>query len=426
MDRNQGSSANENQEIQPEQLEEDSEEVNGDPIQEQEQDHSDISVKQVYQKPAGLKTNKQFRPASDGAERERTASLSPSGSISSRFPHPASPSTPQATRRWTPAHRVASSVDSMRGKWEERAKAELAAVGISSSPMKEEALDSRIGDGPGPYHGVGLRDPAPAPAPAPRDGPAPNPSPAPGPGTLSKRSSWTRLPSKDVPTNQDPPTPTYRTPHLKRRTLPTPVTLPLSPDSTGSTHSNTAAMSPSFATPTPKPLHIPASTNLESSSISSVKRLSDYAIPSPSPSPVLSPALKRSNFFLSTASGRADVLNTSPFLVATSHTDNEPSIYRAKESLSDVSSNTPRRYSSLTRSFPRSSSGLASNSPIPPISPSKSSVITPTPYRRSYLTSKKAGTYGSVVGRKLGRHLPRIASGDGPIANGLMHFYTSV
>ncbi|KIJ56777.1 hypothetical protein M422DRAFT_72916 [Sphaerobolus stellatus SS14] len=372
---------------------------------------------------------------------ERTASLSRSGSISSRFPQPASPSTPQATRRWTPTHRVASSVDSMRGKWEERAKAELAAVGISSSPTKEEALDSRIGDGPGPYHGAGLRDPGPAPAPAPapapvpRDGPAPSPSPGPGPGTLSKRSSWTQeyggsrryrsierslerplpsLPSKDVPTNQDPPTPTYRTPpHLKRRTLPTPVTLPLSPDSTGSTHSNTAAMSPSFATPTPKPLHIPASTNLESSSISSVKRLSDYAIPSPSPSPALSPALKRSNSFLSTASGRADILNTSPFPVATSHTDNEPSIYRAKESLSDVSSNTPRRSSSLTRSFPRPSSGLASNSPIPPISPSKSSVMTPTPYRSSYLTSKKAGTYGSVVGRKLGRHLPRIASGDG-------------
>ncbi|KIJ23172.1 hypothetical protein M422DRAFT_276306 [Sphaerobolus stellatus SS14] len=39
--RSQGSSANENQEIQPEQLEEDSEEVNRDPIQEQEQDQSE-------------------------------------------------------------------------------------------------------------------------------------------------------------------------------------------------------------------------------------------------------------------------------------------------------------------------------------------------------------------------------------------------
>jgi Ras GTPase-activating-like protein IQGAP2/3 len=41
--------------------------------------------------------------------------------------------------------------------------------------------------------------------------------------------------------------------------------------------------------------------------------------------------------------------------------------------------------------------------------------MSPTPYRSSYLAGKKAVTYGSsiVVGRKLGRHLPRIASGDG-------------
>jgi Ras GTPase-activating-like protein IQGAP2/3 len=40
--------------------------------------------------------------------------------------------------------------------------------------------------------------------------------------------------------------------------------------------------------------------------------------------------------------------------------------------------------------------------------------MSPTPYRSSYMSSKKASTYGDslVVGRKLGRHLPRIASGD--------------
>ena len=47
-----------------------------------------------------------------------------------------------------------------------------------------------------------------------------------------------------------------------------------------------------------------------------------------------------------------------------------------------------------------------------------SSVMNPTPYKSSYkspyMTSKKAATYGEnlIVGRKLGRHLPRIASGD--------------
>ncbi|KIJ30779.1 hypothetical protein M422DRAFT_267612 [Sphaerobolus stellatus SS14] len=41
IQRSKGSSANENQEIQPEQLEEDSEEVNGDPMKEQKQDQSE-------------------------------------------------------------------------------------------------------------------------------------------------------------------------------------------------------------------------------------------------------------------------------------------------------------------------------------------------------------------------------------------------
>lgn len=54
----------------------------------------------------------------------------------------------------------------------------------------------------------------------------------------------------------------------------------------------------------------------------------------------------------------------------------------------------------------------------PPISPSSfansSSAMSPTPYRSSYMANKKAGIYGDKlsVGRRLGRHLPRIASGD--------------
>lgn len=41
--------------------------------------------------------------------------------------------------------------------------------------------------------------------------------------------------------------------------------------------------------------------------------------------------------------------------------------------------------------------------------------MSPSPYRSSYMSSKKSSTYGDglIVGRRLGRHLPRIASGDG-------------
>lgn len=39
--------------------------------------------------------------------------------------------------------------------------------------------------------------------------------------------------------------------------------------------------------------------------------------------------------------------------------------------------------------------------------------MSPTPYKSSYMASKKASTYGQMGARRLGRHLPRIASGDG-------------
>lgn len=39
--------------------------------------------------------------------------------------------------------------------------------------------------------------------------------------------------------------------------------------------------------------------------------------------------------------------------------------------------------------------------------------MSPTPYKSSYMANKKASTYGQIGTRRLGRHLPRIASGDG-------------
>ena len=53
----------------------------------------------------------------------------------------------------------------------------------------------------------------------------------------------------------------------------------------------------------------------------------------------------------------------------------------------------------------------------PPKSPITSSVMHPTPYRSSYMANKKSGSYGEALSvgsrRRLGNHLPRIASGDG-------------
>lgn len=53
----------------------------------------------------------------------------------------------------------------------------------------------------------------------------------------------------------------------------------------------------------------------------------------------------------------------------------------------------------------------------PTKSPAASSVMHPTPYRSSYMAGKKSGSYGEALSagsrRRLGNHLPRIASGDG-------------
>ncbi|KAG0709616.1 hypothetical protein DFH29DRAFT_884999 [Suillus ampliporus] len=52
------------------------------------------------------------------------------------------------------------------------------------------------------------------------------------------------------------------------------------------------------------------------------------------------------------------------------------------------------------------------NSSTTSIPSTSSSVMSPAPYRSSYMANKKSSTYGPISGRKLGRHLPRIASGD--------------
>lgn len=38
--------------------------------------------------------------------------------------------------------------------------------------------------------------------------------------------------------------------------------------------------------------------------------------------------------------------------------------------------------------------------------------MSPSPYRSSYMANKKTSSYSQIAGRQLGRHLPRIASGD--------------
>ncbi|KAF8559125.1 ras GTPase-activating protein [Imleria badia] len=244
-------------------------------------------------------------------------------------------------QRWTPSHRIAASLDAVRGKWEERARADA---------------DDHI--------------------------PAP-----------------------------DDTTP----PHIKRHTLPAHIVAsPLSPNSTGISVENPD--SPASASPTPHRIRLPASipdaasetpsprsrrsNTLDSSSVNyaTARQALNRATDSPPiPSSPISKPLLAPNASASALHRRPTSLYATPH-----YTPPDKHRHRASSAL-DIAptlSPSPDRPSSRTSYSP-------SHSPTP------SSVMSPTPYKSSYMASKKASTYGQIGARKLGRHLPRIASGDG-------------
>lgn len=231
-----------------------------------------------------------------------TASVSRSNSILTNPTGGSASNT--GTRRWTPSHRVANSLDLVRGKWEERAR--------------DAALDDS----------------------------ALNP------------------PLTTSPTTERQPTPVA----LKRRTLPSPIiATPLSLNTTGITVEDNSASDPL----SPNRIHLPSYKH-HNGSLNSIQ---DSLSSPPS-------SRHRSDSTPTTA--------TSP-------------IYRRPTSLYGAPS--PQVPDNSGRS--NTSDGVATS----PTNPG--SVMSPSPYRSSYMQNKKS--YGDTLrpGRKLGNHLPRIASGDG-------------
>ncbi|KAH7929429.1 ras GTPase-activating protein [Leucogyrophana mollusca] len=356
------------------------------------------------------------------SSRGSAASLSRNSSLANRpkisSPTPTgTPTTPTAARRWTPSHRVGSSLDTVRGKWEERAKAEAALEGRRSvSPTKDFLSRSDSASSVGSVL-------------------SPQVTPA---STFSDQyaSSTTSISADGSSTHRTPTS-------LKRHTLPPHIiATPLSPNTTGISVENPESPTSSFATPTPHRIRLPTLTPLTSSSISSVKELGGYAISASVPATSLdspSPRARRSNTLDSAtpvSSSRDALSKLSEQSTMSSNTSSNPSrplftpnssssslhrrptsLYGSQYSvppspdklahrsassldLADSASRSTERPSSLT--FPPASSSASS----------ASSVMSPTPYKSSYMANKKASTYGQIAGRKLGRHLPRIASGD--------------
>ncbi|KAJ7276452.1 hypothetical protein B0H12DRAFT_1085502 [Mycena haematopus] len=325
---------------------------------------------------------------------ERTSSRSGGGLLSrsnsqsgaaSILSQPTGSST-VSTRRWTPSHKVTHSLDT--SKWEERIREANAEEPRVSSPRVSSPTSFAETSA-----SSGLASPT-------------------GSTSISDRRPSTP-PSR--PTHD---TDLRRTPkYLKRQTMPAPIiATPLSPNTTGISVETNSSSSSSFATS--NRIYLPSPTAFPSSSAAAVKELPAIPTTSPRGSAVVGQSVRhRAQTLEAAATGE-------PSQVAS------PSRPTFPKPLSSPSRRPTSHYGSLYSSpdlgpRPSSSSSTSAStfsdtsSPLPSqILPAEaSSVMSPPPYRSSYMASRsKASTYGDhlvVGGRKLGRHLPRIASGDG-------------
>lgn len=336
---------------------------------------------------------------------ERTSSRSASSlsrsnsqsSINNLINSTGSTVAPATTRRWVPSHRVGSSLDVVRGKFEDLAR---------ESGGGDDSLISPASPVKDTYRNR-------------------------APSTPTAPSAL--VPSK--PLDREPPTPVrspvdverQRTPiYLKRRTLPAPIIAsPLSPNVTGIPVEVDSPLSSM-----PHRIHLPDAIFNRSSSTHGPT----------------SPSLSRHSRFQQTdvADPHTSFLTSSPpvdsqpdskFSIILQHGDELPLPLSPRSS----SPPTRRRPVSVHGAYPQSPAKdiehrLSSTSSIVRSTHSKSgamatgihqlrtelskptSVMSPVPYRSSYMSNKKSGEYSSTLGighRKLGHHLPRIASGDG-------------
>ncbi|KAG8994762.1 hypothetical protein FRB94_012577 [Tulasnella sp. JGI-2019a] len=344
---------------------------------------------------------------------ERTNSISRSSSVSKSGSPPGIPpgilSPTTGTRRWTPSHRVANSMDSVRGRWEEKIKAAdsenaqsgdgrgIAVSGsgaslVSPSSSRSSGLSA---DADEPYFRVPT-----TPARVPRyrlwDEPPPSQSststsvsdsvsppsitPAPtAPAAVTHKRNT--LPSFFPPPPAEPP-------HPSSQRSPSPASLNSLPTST----SNPSILSASVVRRSYAPLNDTTGRTPTPKTPALMKRLSGQGTPWNAPADTAKPS------YPSTVRARransVDVLRSSH-----TGTSNDSSSASSVHSTTEVAS---------LRSYRRSPSPASTTAPT-----------TPTSFRSSNMgTKQRSGMYPTTLGhagggRKFGRHMPRIASGDG-------------
>ncbi|KAK7470669.1 iqgap-related protein [Stygiomarasmius scandens] len=303
------------------------------------------------------------------------ATLSRSNSQMSILTNPtgSSSSTPPP-RKWLPSHRVTNSLDAVRGKWEERVRESMNddTPIRPTSPTRDE-----------------IRSPA----------------------LARLQSAVESSSSPSASSNPLDRTPTY----IKRTTMPNPIiATPLSPNTTGI---SVEADSPNPSTPSQR-IHLPSYSHSSTSSSSSrptsptsterdrrrntfdfstLKRTS--SVQEPDKSGVVSSLTSR---YESSSPTRPEFSNVPPSPTPTG-------LVRRPTSLYHRPSNSLDRFNHTS-----STSGSTSSTPLSPTTTGSSNPMFPRPYYKSSYLNDKVSKYGPnlTAGRRLGNHLPRIASGD--------------
>ncbi|KAF9259503.1 hypothetical protein L218DRAFT_963533 [Marasmius fiardii PR-910] len=348
--------------------------------------------------------------ASSSGSLSRNSSLSGAMNILTSNPTGSSSSP----RRWTPSHRISNSVDAVRGKWEERSREAFGEIPTGSSTESTSSSSTTTKED-------------------------------------IKSPSFARLQMSVESSNQNSAnTSSSRTPtYLKRQTMPAPIIAsPLSPNATG-----VMVETDSPASVLPQRIHLPSpaydrfqktSTDVappEQTTPSRVRR-NTYDFDSLSRSPTKTSAEISSTDTTPTALSRRP---TSIYASARASFEQLENANRATSPTAEPSSSPTRRPTSvygLSRSSFDSAPSYRSTPPptepalnhrptsvysharstpttptvsvtasLPPTTPA--SVMFPPVYKSSYMADK-VNKYGSslTAGHRLGKHLPRIASGD--------------
>ncbi|KAI0702852.1 hypothetical protein BC835DRAFT_20268 [Cytidiella melzeri] len=181
----------------------------------------------------------------------RSGSLSRSGSQTNNLL--LSKPTGAPNRRWTPGHRSGASLDTVRGKWEDRTRPETPTEGrtpVSDSRLATATFESA--EPPQTYSSSRTME-------------------------IASRLPYTADTATFTSVQRSSSPEEHRTPTaLKRHTLPAIIASPLSPNTTGVTIENPDSTSSPFSSPTPNRIRLPLTPGFASPSTSVSERIHNY------------------------------------------------------------------------------------------------------------------------------------------------------